>query len=795
MKIYDLRCDYRREAEGVINPEFFWKYVACENEKPVFRLDIASSRELLEQPDVFSGEYTENAYVLPEITLASLTRYYWRVSCGDEAADSSFVSGVAEGWTAPFIAAPEGLADVMKEYVAFGRTVQLSGVKEGVIAVCSRGYHRLTVNGLPASDGFAPNRSNIEGGYLLYEVYDITHLLREGENSIAVLSDAGWGRKCGLEPCISVCGVFTDAQGRRRITAGEDWSCRRTGQWCTGDYAWGNFGGEHLRDAHLCSPGVPARSIAVQADIRPDRIRRDGIVCVTPAVSVSGEGTYTADMGRNFTGFVSLRLKGEPGSIAVMTVADKPGEQCSFSQRYELEFCGGDGSFINCFNWLSGRYLHISGVSEAPGCGDILAMSVSSVGKRSGFFSGDETLERIMQLDADTFVANTISGVTMDCPHRERLGYGETGCSTTWGVGLPLFDCADLYHGYLPAWASRIESNGHIPHVAPDFWGGGGTQWSNYPVIGLADMLNKYPDKRLCRELGPVLLAYFEFLASQCRDGLLRRYEQEEWGFLGDWATPEGDDWGASREALFFNNCCYAYAITRALEAGIFDAETAHGLAKRHKELCEGINREFYRDGLYCSEHARYQAAAIICGAADSRREAVYDAMLRIIRTKGYLDGGSAGLSLMFRVLAADRRGRSAALKCLRRREYPGYLYFIDHGQTTLPEMWDMRDIYGGSRIHTCYSGASGFIMRGLAGIDFKAGKAVIEPFISSELPEFSAQEDTLWGTLSVECRVSGQRAAVSIWVPSGCAAEFVHEGRRTVLQSGLNRFEQDCAE
>ena len=456
---------------------------------------------------------------------------------------------------------------------------------------------------------------------------------------------------------------------------------------------------------------------------------------------------------------------------------------------------GGDGRFVNCFNWLSGRYLHISGVSEAPGCGDILAMSISNVGKRSGFFSGDETLERIMKLDADTFVANTISGVTMDCPHRERLGYGETGCSTTWGVGLPLFDCADLYYGYLPAWASRIESNGHIPHVAPDFWGGGGTQWSNYPVIGLADMLNKYPDKRLCEELRPVLLAYFEFLASQCRDGLLRRYEQEEWGFLGDWATPEGDDWGSGREALFFNNCCYAYAITRALEAGIFDAETAHGLTKRHKELCVGINREFYRDGLYCSEHARYQAAAIICGAADSRREAVYERMLGIIGKKGYLDGGSAGLSLMFRVLAADRRGRSAAIKCLRRREYPGYLYFVDQGQTTLPEMWDMRDIYGGSRIHTCYSGVSGFIMRGLAGIDFKAGKAIIEPFISSELPEFSAQEDTLWGTLSVECRVSGQRAAVSIWVPSGCAAEFVHEGRRTVLQSGLNCFEQDCAE
>ena len=783
MKLFDLCTEYRKEPCGtVLSPRFFWKYTG--EKQGSFRLSVAAAAKKTASPDIGSFETDENTYVSLPGKLLPLTRYFWRVEAGEAKAESTFVTGIEE-WKAPFIRKAGNFRK--NEYALFKKSVSLHDPREGLIAVASRGYHKLYVNGCPLSEGFAPNRSHIEEGYLLSEVYDVSDLLREGDNTIALLLDDGWGRKCDLEAAVSVDGFIRDADGEKRIDTISPWTCYPSGEWCTGEYAWGDFGGEHLRDLPLEEKGTEAVFAEISdLKVRPDQMERDRIARRIRPVSIGGQSPWKIDMGENFSGFARLKLRGEKGTAATLTVSDKESEEVTFHQVYEYEFTGGDGVFENKLNWFSGRYLWLSG-AERPEPEDIEGLIITNLPLKTGAFRGDHDLETIERLDVGSFIANTISGATMDCPHRERLGYGETGCSTTWGLGLPLYDSASYYAAYLRTWATSQYPDGRFPHVSPDFWGGGGTQWSNYPVIGLADFYEYYPDDRLVKDLRPVIIKWLGYLWSHVKDGVMERYEHDEWDFLGDWATPEGDDWGKNPEALGFNNCSFAYAIRRALNIpGLFTEEEKALWETRHKELCAGIEKAFYHDGVYVAPHARYQAMALMCGAADGHYEATEKTMIGIVEKKGYLDGGSAGFTMMLRALMRTEEGREAALRALKRRECPGYLYFADQGQTTLPEMWDIRDIYGGSRIHTCYSGASGFLMRGLAGLKVNGNQATVMPHLSPLLPSFEAETGTLYGALKVKVT----EKEIRVTLPCGMKGKMVLD-KEYPLNEGENRIER----
>lgn len=88
---------------------------------------------------------------------------------------------------------------------------------------------------------------------------------------------------------------------------------------------------------------------------------------------------------------------------------------------------------------LDGRFeIEITGVTAEP---ELKAFAVGNDFKQQDRFeSSNALLNNIYETDLWTFRANTINGVTMDCPHRERLGYGEVAFATCWGIGLPNYE-------------------------------------------------------------------------------------------------------------------------------------------------------------------------------------------------------------------------------------------------------------------------------------------------------------------------------------------------------------------
>ena len=337
--------------------------------------------------------------------------------------------------------------------------------------------------------------------------------------------------------------------------------------------------------------------------------------------------------------------------------------------------------------------------------------------------------------------------------------------------------------------------------MSPNGYGWGGTFWSNFPVYALAEYCQRYPDARLKGIMRPVIDKWLDYLNSHVRpDGILAQYEPKKGDCLGDWLYPEihktkhsSGDWGHTVEGMFFNNCAYAWAIKRALgiDGLITDPARRAELERRHAALVKAIDREWYKNGLYVSEDARYQAIALLGGVADAggHRAETEKAMQDIVEWKGYIDGGSPSYMPILRLLCETRRGRELALRTFRRREAPGFLYFADEGYNTIPEDWWYGRKSHGSMIHTCYTGPAGALFHGFAGFEIDGNKITVAPLLSDTLPNFSAYTETLYGTLYVKVESKGGRRVVWVLCPYGCEGTFVAGDARHALRPGLNRF------
>ena len=821
--VYDLRCEYLAEPMGVVRPRFFWKWAGERPEK--WKISVVQCFPAGSCMSAKSDETAEHLYVEPSWgkTLLPFSRYAWFVG-GPEGfkmeAGGSFVTGI-EKWEKPFFKPP--WKHDQKEYWIARKKVTLNGAKSVIVALASLGTHRLYVNGKPASDCFGPNRSHVEDGILLATTYDVTGLVRDGENEFKVYLHDGWaalGQCKEKESCLSVDGRAVTTGGVVVIDSAEPWDVSLSADRSYGRLSYNCNGGrrgiEHLCDVERetrHARGVlrtgPAFTVTCDVSERDYAIREIKPVSIEETAT---PGKWKIDMGEAFSGFMRLKLKGKMGSVARMTASDTFVDECVFGQIAEFEFCGGGGGrgatrptvcgvFENRLNTQSGRFFYLTGC-EKPGFDDVTGIVIGCCGRIHGGFKGDRDLEKILALDRNTFIATTMGGVTVDCPHRERLGYGEASLSAMWGDGMPQFDSAAYYYAYLLKWASSQRPDGSIPHVSPNGYGWGGTFWSNFPVYALADYSRRYPDARLKGIMRPVIDKWLDYLNSHVRpDGILAQYEPKKGDCLGDWAYPEvwstgrgWGDWGHTVEGMFFNNCAYAWAIRRALETDglITDSARRAELARRHAALVKAIERTWYKDGLYVSENARYQAIALLGGVAEAggHRAEAEKTMQDIVEWKGYIDGGSPSYMPILRLLCKTRRGRELALRTFRRREAPGFLYFADEGYNTIPEAWHYGRTSHGSMIHTCYTGPAGALFHGFAGFEIAGNKVTVAPLLSDTLPNFSAYTETLYGTLYVKVESKGGRRVVWVLCPYGCDGTFVADNARHALRPGLNRFE-----
>jgi alpha-L-rhamnosidase len=823
MDVRGLTCEYLKNPRGidVEQPRLSWQLEAPAKARgkrqTAYEIKVASSEDLLvkDKGDLWeSGVITSNQSALVPYAgkkLESQQACFWKVRVTDEAGRISawskparFSMGLlnAEDWQGDWIWYPSDKTTL--DHMWFRKSLVLDEtIAKAKVYLASIGYHELYVNGQKADDRvLAPALTRLDKR-VLYITYDIKPLLKKGDNVIAVWAGAGWARYPNFKttPALRVQGHLVDRKGKSTtLVSDSGWKCSISSSAYTGSWNFGNMGGEVAEMGRANdewnhvgfddSKWRPARIVSKHVTLSAQMVEPDRVIETLSPVSIRGTAPCFIDMGKNFTGQLEIRLRPGVGSKRVdIHTADedyhkKNRAAADFGQRSRLN-CNPDGSglFQHRMNIVAGRYTGILGLKEPLQKDDIRAYAVSTDLKRVGHFScSKELFNRIYEADLWTFRANTLNGYTMDCPHRERLGYGEIPFATSWGIGLPNYKIGAFYTKFARDWGDVQEENGWIDHTAPQNSGlYGGPMWSSAP-INLSWEVYKYNgDTNILKNTYPVAQRWLRFLAAHVKDGILQNYASHHGRFLGDWAAPRGrKEYGGTRESLFFNNCTYVMVLNKVISMAktLGNDDDAGMYEKQLASLQRRIHEEFYdkEKNYYLKGWQVHQAFPLLVGVVPEHlRDKVYSQFIKEITVnKPYLDMGSSGLPVLLAYLIEDAERNDILYTHLSNENHPGYGYFLAKDQSTWPEYWAVRNVH--SKIHTCYTGISGYFTKGIAGIrhDPEAPgfqKFIIKPHPVGDLTWAKASSPTLYGTVVSDWRLGKDVFTLRVEVPVNSSA------------------------
>jgi alpha-L-rhamnosidase len=873
----DLRCEYLVNPLGIDSrvPRLSWKLesgnlkletrsvaeIARGVRQRAYQILVASSEELLKQDkgDLWDSGKVESAQsVNVEYAGKSLTsnqRCFWKVrvwiakletgnwkfeksqpSAWSKAALFSMGLLDPSDWEGEWIRFQE--ADNIK-HIWYRKTFSLDNIPEQAFAyLASIGYHELYVNGERIGDRvLSPGVTDLEKR-ALYVTYDIKSKLKKGDNVIAVWTGPGWARsdgsfKKGVWKQDSIFKCQVNFSNGLKLHTDSTWKCQvssseNLGLWKGGGQ--GEYGGE-LIDArrHIADWNKPStddsgwsnatckvKSLILSAEMQePDR----KVATLNPVTITETNGAYRIDFGRNFTGWFEIDLRnGKAGQMVKIMTANRKEETLEFKQESQYIFdSAGKGTFSHRFNYMAGRWVTIEGLSYKPEAKDIRGYIITNDRKRIGHFECSNPLfNEIYETDLRTYIACSVNGVTMDCPHRERFGYGEIALACTWGCAIPNFESAPYYRKVARDWFDVQRADGFVNTIAPHVYkGAGGTLWSSAPVTMSWEFYKAYGDKRQLGEAYEPMKKWLDFLnKSVSSNGVLVAYESAS-RFLGDWATPHGSEYGNIPAAKLFNNCVYAYCLDVFVQAAtvLGKSEDVTTYSARLANLRTSAHAYFYNEATKNYIDGRQLSMAFplytsITPAAE--REAVLtNFVAEITQRKPYLDTGSSGLPILLKYLIEDAERADLLYTCLTRTDYPSYGYFLKSGETAWPEYWKIEG--EASRIHTCYTGIAGYFMKALGGIRpdpsaYGMQKVLIKPKLVGTLTWVKSQHESLYGLIVSNWTRAGDKVTLevtippnttaTVFVPANAAKDVEESGKPTEKAAGVlfKKMEGGCA-
>ena len=788
-------------------------------------------------------------------------RYSWKVRVWDQngrpsewSAPATWIMGKLSpsDWSAQWIGFPSETDNSSKRPTTqpptsapwFRRNFELPKTPESAIfTVNSPCYFELYVNGEKVSpEVLTPAVSDLSQQTFSLS-YDVTQLLHAGKNSLGFWLGAGWSNQLLFRAQLD---ALIDG---KPFVLGTDatWKTRPSGYSHIGKRTWNNFGGERVdAGAHLANwaapdldetgwssaTELPAPQGKVNAQIcPPNRIgERIPAVKVTPL----GEGRYEIDFGKNLTGWLSLRMPQlAKGAKAVLYFADVclpggvshlPIEKTSIPKQSQIELPAADGtsntyqifkqvsefisggnsgeSFQHKFNYAGFRYVIVEGLPSAPAKEDASALLVESALDQAGSFEcSDPLLNRIHQANEWTLRCLSLGGYMVDCPHRERMGYGDGQVST---VGMMMgFDAARFYQKWVGDWRQTQKTeNGAMPNTAPWGIGGGGPPWPGVIAMAPWEHYLHYGNTKILEDNYQPARRYVEYLDSRAENEVLRAWGKG-FDFLGDWVPPgrgmDTKNWPNKEMAELFCNC---YRITLwdlvgKTATALGRPEEAKHAQSRVDAIRPAVHAAFFdpENKRYVIDEQIYYVMPLLTGVTpESERDAVMKNLVRCLteKNKGHLDTGMLGT--LFLIDFLNQAGRDdLVLNIYQKKEYPGWGFMVEQGATTLWEQWNGF----WSHIHSCFASADNWLYRGLAGIrpdpqqpGFK--NVIIKPAIVGDITWVKAHHDGPYGRIVSEWKREGNNLSLSVTIPPNSTATIHLPGKSAPIQvgSGQHQFQ-----
>jgi alpha-L-rhamnosidase len=800
--------------------------------------DLRTARQLhWDSGRVASGESIHRVY--EGQPLASGQRYFWQVQIWDD-------QGRASGWSAPAwwemgLLSP---ADWRTTWIEPGlpedaatsppapmlrRAFRLKQPVQSARAyVTSQGVYELHLNGRRVGDEVLTPGWTSYATRLQYQTYDVTALLRRGDNAAGVVLGNGWFRgDIGFTKRRNVYGDrlalllqidVTYADGSRETIGSDD-------QWkaSTGPILMSEIYHGETYDARLEKNGW-ADAAFDDRDWKPVRtVERSKDILIAPAgppirrmneltpraILRTPAGQQVVDMGQNMVGWVRLRVQGQPGAIVTLTHAEVLDKEGNFYTRnlraaaqaikYTLKG-GAVETYEPHFTFQGFRYVAVEGYPGELTPGSVTGIVVHSAMAAAGDFAASPPLLNQLQHNIVWGQKGNFLDVPTDCPQRdERLGW--TGDAQAFARTAAFnMDVA----GFFTKWLKDLEAdqykNGAVPHVIPDVltlppdtsagatpfrMQAGAAGWADAAVIIPWTMYLTYGDTRVLEQQYGSMTRWVEYMRQRAGDDLIWDGDFH----FGDWlsfATTRPDYPGATTGKDLIATAFFAHSTDLlARSARVLGRKDE---AARHDALLDQIKTAFVRE--FVTPAGRVgegtQTAYVLALNFDllppDVRAKAAALLVRDVRERKHLTTGFLGTPYLLHVLA--RYGYlDEAYLLLEREQYPSWLYPITKGATTIWERWDgikpdgsFQDAGMNSFNHYAYGAVGDWMYRVMAGIEIDEATPgyrhiLIQPRPGGKATKVAARHDTPYGTVASAWTLEGEQFQLTVQVPPNTRA------------------------
>lgn len=687
----------------------------------------------------------------------------------------------------------------------FGLERPLAEVSSARAYAYGLGLYELRLSGAKVGDReLTPAAANY-AERLRFQTYDVTGLLREGENALGMTLAEGYGptfsrfgwRWLGPRQALLLLDVTYADGSHQRIASDESW------RWSEGPIrAASIYDGETYdarREQHgWDEPGfdldegewqsvqeVAAPAGALEADTTPPlRVART----LTPVeLSEPEAGVHVFDLGENVAGWARLHAQGPAATTVRMRYAENvaaDGSLDPFTNRdaeatdtFVLAGTGATETYEPSFTHHGFRYVEVAGLPGPVTLDTLEGRAVhADLEPTASFESSLPLLDTIYANNRRTMANNAMSYPT-DTPTRdERTGPG-MDVQAYGDAAVRDFAAGRFFSAYL-------EEIGRESGGSPDM---------NAAHIPLAwSLYEQYGDRATLLRFYPWMKAAVDQYEVETGDGVWAPGSEEHDNGFGDWCPPPPEDEAngglGGPQAGGYEDCFSEVSLVNTAlayrNAGIV-ARAAATLeepaeADHYGDVAEQIGAAFEAqfatsDGYGSGRQVTGVLPLAFGMVSAARAEAVGQGLVERIlgEDEGHLDTGIFGTRFLIDALVAAGRP-DVALTVLGQTSYPGFGYQIGLGATSAWEQWVYRSGMG-THDHAMFAGINTSFVTGFGGIEpLEPGyaKVRIAPVTPDGLNRAAVSLQTVRGEVKSEWERSGDGLSLKVTVPTNATAE-----------------------
>lgn len=790
----------------------------------------------------------------------ALTRYYARVQIkadtaaglqtSDWSAPGSFVTALLDPereWRAAFISAED--ADTCRESSAGtmvrGDFAVRPGIRAAYACTTALGLYNFYLNGTKVStDEMTPGWTSYNRR-LLYQTYDVTALLHPGTNRAGAMLGAGWYK-----------GVMGLTRARNNYGDRTAFSMQLTLQYDDGtmeivttDASWQGtiapvtFSEIYHGEEYDAALELPDWADAAAPDAAPAG-RWHGVETVTyPAAQLYAQaagkvsvrnrlpaqrifttpaGETVVDFGQNMAGRVEITATGGPGDIAELRCfeeLDADGNaylanlrKARTIMRYKFAQPG-TVTWHPQFTYMGFRYALVVQWPGTPRAENFTAYTLHTAMEPAGQFQCSEPLVNGLHHNITWGLKSNFLDVPTDCPQRdERLGwtgdaqiFSETACwlADTWTFYTKWL--TDLVVDQLP--------DGGVTNVVPNIEehqteGNWLMRTSPYGMSGWADaatiipwvVYKMYGDASILRNQYASMCRWVDFMTAHTRDDLFTFMTQ-----LGDWVALDaepGSFFGATPTALtsqaYYALSARILALTASVLGKAADTEKYTAVYKNAKDAF--IKNFFDAEGTLTSQTQTAHILALRFDLTPEKwRAKTVQRLLQLLDERGgHLVTGFLGTPYFCAALC-ENDCLKQAYDLLLKKDFPGWLYQVAQGATTVWEHWDGRRPDGtmwsagmNSFNHYAYGAVGAWLYSTVLGLGQQAGTAGfaaarLAPRPGGGLNWAEGWHETPLGRYALRWEKDAVKTNVTFSVPANAEAELVLEpGAQIIASDGI---------